>query len=370
MTTSNYDLVQDTEVIVYDPQLESDNQRFAEDITKLPHSTPIKPWSSDKLSDIIREATNLGIYTDKIPKYNQEAQQLGLITGNETLRTVIIQYPWKIYNRFLVVPPSDVFYKINYSRNACIISDAEQKAIANAKVGIAGLSVGGVVGTLLVRSGFLNIIGIDGGLVDGKDLNRSGFGQASSVGFPQAYSFKRSCLEINPFANIVANFAHLGSKEYSVEDFVRASDVVIDEVDALDVKWDIRVAAKRQNKAVFMGTDLGSSSLIQIEPPNVPPFFGRISSDIISDYKNDRENHQLKTQIAIAMIGGVSNVPHYYVRALEEARNKNLGYWPQVGEAAFLTASLLSKAIRSSLTGQIEALEVLVDLDNEIGRVR
>jgi hypothetical protein len=366
METPDSSSFQIPEVIVYDLQSEPDHHRFAEAITQLPQSTCIRPWQATHLSGIVAEAAAAGIYADKMPKYAQEARHLGPLPETEALRPVVVEYPWRMYRRFLLVPERDMFYAINYSRNACIFSEAEQHMAKRVKVGIAGLSVGGVAGILLVKSGFLNIVGIDGGLVDGKDLNRSGFGTTSAVGLPQAYAFKTACLEINPFANINAYYAYLGDTGYRVADFVRESDIVIDEVDALDIKWDIRIEAKKQRKVVVMGTDLGSGALLQIEHPDTPPFFGKIHEDSIHAYKADPGNHALKTQTVVAMIGGAANIPPHYIQALAEAQQRKLGYWPQIGEAAYLTAALVSKAIRKSLTGAVASCEILIDLEDVI----
>ncbi len=350
-------------VLLYDMRSAADRQRFGEAITRLPAVAPVRPWQGTDLEAIIAEATQAGIYADKMPKYHQEALQLGLIQPGQTLDSVVVEYPWNTADRFVAVPPREILYAINFSRNACIIGDSEQQALAGARVGIAGLSVGGVAGTLLVRTGFLRIIGADGGLVDGKDLNRSGFGTAASVGLPQAHAFARACLAINPFADIRAIHAHLGSDAYGVEEFVRDADIVVDEVDALEVKWAIRVAAKQQQKAVVMGTDLGCASLLQVEPPEVPPFFGSVSEAQIADYRRDPADHLLKTRIALAMLGGPDKIPPHYARALAEAQQRRLGYWPQVGEAALLTAALICRAVRRALTGPVEPVELLVDLE-------
>jgi hypothetical protein len=211
-------------------------------------------------AQILRKASRAGILRSTLDKLLEEGEQLGLSRAQVESNPHVVEYPWMAFPRFVVLPEPAVYNRILYSRNACIISETTQRAMAGLRVGIAGLSVGGVAGVLLIRAGCTSITGVDGGMLDGKDLNRSGFGRASTIATPQAVAFERACLEINPYCDVEARPEFLGETGLRAADFVCRTDIVIDAVDSPQAKWDLRVAAKAAKKTVVMASDLGSAS--------------------------------------------------------------------------------------------------------------
>jgi molybdopterin/thiamine biosynthesis adenylyltransferase len=314
-------------------------------------------------SELLSRATRVGIFRDPLDKLTEEAAKIGLAEDRVRSNSHIVAYPWRVFPRYVLLPEPSVYNQIIYSRNTCIISETTQAALARVNVGIAGLNMGGVAGMLLVRAGCTSITGVDGGLVDGKDLNRSGFGKAADIATPQATAFKKACLEVNPFCDIRVYAAYLGGKGLSVHGFVRRSDIIIDAMDSLDVKWDLRVEAKRAGKTVIMASDLGAACLLQVERPDTPPFFDRVSSKDMEVFRSNPKNVEAKTALAVAMIGGERHIPPGYMKAMYEARQRCLGFWPQVGEASHLSAAIIANTIRDYVDDRLQTKEVLVDLD-------
>jgi hypothetical protein len=80
-------------------------------------------------------------------------------------------------------------------------------------------------------------------------------------------------------------------------------------------------------------------------------------------YRRGTPDVTTRTTLALAMIGGPANVPSSYLRALQEAQNRRLGFWPQIGEASHLSAALLTKTVRDHVEGRLTAREKLFELE-------
>ena len=86
-------------------------------------------------------------------------------------RDIWIYYPWN--NKAVRCVPEDLYFKLRTARNKNIITEDEQIHYRNAKVGIAGLSVGSTILSALVMSGGPKVLKIaDFDLIEITNLNR------------------------------------------------------------------------------------------------------------------------------------------------------------------------------------------------------
>lgn len=118
-------------------------------------------------------------------------------------------------------------------RNKGYISPETQEKIKNTTVLIAGCGVGSSIAEAALRMGFINIILLDGDVVDQHNLNRQ-FYNSNDVGKLKAKSLEKRLKKIYPKANIVSINQFLDEK--NAKQIVANCDIIFDTIDFLDIK--------------------------------------------------------------------------------------------------------------------------------------
>src|SRR5215472_2421922 len=186
-------------------------------------------------------------------------------------------YPW--LNLALRTVEPEALFELRTNRNRNLVTTAEQAALRQARVAIAGLSVGGNIASALVHHG----IGQMFCLADRDDLATSNLnrtqGRLLDVGLPKCQLAARAVLELDPFATCV--LFPQGLDDDTVDAFVAEGDIVFDEVDDFRIKVMLRLAARARRKPLLMATNLGDSVLIDVERWDRPdhslqPFNGQL----------------------------------------------------------------------------------------------
>jgi nitroreductase len=257
-------------------------------------------------------------------------------------------YPW--LNVALRTLAPDALFELRTNRNRNLVTTAEQAVLRQAHVAIAGLSVGSNVLAALVRHG----IGSTYSLADHDDLATSNLnrtqGSLIDVGTPKCRLAARAVWELDPFATCVL-YAD-GLDDDTVDAFVAASDVVVDEVDDFRVKVQLRLMAQAHRKPLLMATNLGDTVLIDVErwdrpPDGLQPFNGQLDGVSLRDLMRTGLAPEEVSRFAAQVIG-VDNVP---LRALASLPliNRELAGRPQVAGTASMAAGLAAMAARAVL---------------------
>jgi len=257
-------------------------------------------------------------------------------------------YPWlEVALRTL---ESGALFELRTNRNRNLVTSAEQDVLRRAHVAIAGLSVGSNVLSAFARHG----IGSTFSLADHDDLATSNLnrtqGSLLDVGVPKCQLAARALWELDPFATCIL-YAQ-GLDDDTVDAFVAASDVVVDEVDDFRVKVQLRLMAQLHRKPLLMATNLGDTVLIDVERWDRPhdglqPFNGQLDGVSLRDLMRTGPAPEDVSRFA-AQVVGIDNVP---LRALASLPliDRELAGRPQIASTASMAAGLAAMAARSVL---------------------
>lgn len=263
-----------------------------------------------------------------------------------------VYYPWN--NHLIHILPEELHTLLRTARNRNLITKAEQEMFYNARIGIVGLSVGNsVVNTMTYSGGPKHLRIADHDTLSVSNLNRIRAGiwqtglKKTDVALQQIY-------EINPYADIISfdDGITLGN----IEQFLvkpQKLDLLIDEMDSLYLKIQIRIYARKYQIPVMMVTDNGDGIMLDIErfdlDPSRPLFHGDIpEAELFSISPNISRPDAAKFIIRLVHPENVSRRMNESIYEL----GKSLYTWPQLGNTAFLAGCVASFAARKIITGE------------------
>jgi hypothetical protein len=276
-------------------------------------------------------------------KQMPEAQEaLKEYLENTDIPGVWIYYPYR--NIAIHTLPEDLYFKLRTARNKNIILEEEQQKYRQAKVGVAGLSVGSAIVSALTISGGPKVMKIaDFDTVEVSNLNRI---KASlpDLGQNKAEIAARSLWELDPFAEL--EIWDKGVSKETVLDFVSGLDIFIDEMDSIDVKLLSRLVAKEKRIPVLMATDNGDSIILDVERFDLEPereifhgLVGHFDQEAISNL-DFKQWLKLATQI----VG-----PEYLTERMQDTlleMGKSVPSVPQLGTTANIAGSAMAFVVR------------------------
>jgi ThiF family len=243
-----------------------------------------------------------------------------------------------------------------FSRNAPIISGAEQTALHDTRVLVAGCgSVGGSAVEPLVRLGVGSLVLADPDRYELHNLNRQVCLQ-SDVGRLKVSVLAERIQNINPLVE-VKTFPE-GITEDTVDDALRGVSVVFEGIDgagpSLWLKYLLHEHAATRRIPTIAGIDLGGKAVLFVfdyrRRPR--PYYG----------KGDREAFRTGNEAAATRSWlGVWPLPRDFLRIIRY-RTTHGGPWPQVTYCAFTLGSVVSRAILDLAAGRHVRHVVSVDV--------
>ncbi|WP_343849624.1 ThiF family adenylyltransferase [Algoriphagus jejuensis] len=271
-------------------------------------------------------------------------------------------YPW---NRSLVhVLPKEDFVKVRTIRNRYKITEEEQQAMSERKIGVVGLSVGQSVATCLAMErsfGELRIADFD--TLELANMNRIRT-SVTNLGLPKTQIVTREIAEIDPYLKVTV--FNEGLTDENMSQFFSEGgrlDLFIEECDSLEMKIKSRIKAKALGIPVLM--DTSDRGMIDIERFDLdsrrPIFHGMLSKfgeeealpSVIEKYRSemmmsilDFDNLSPSAKLSIGEIG------------------KTITTWPQLASSVIMGGAMAAYFSRQILSGHIkESGRVYVDLD-------
>ena len=256
--------------------------------------------------------------------------------------------------------------EIRTARNKNIITKEEQEKFYNFKVGIAGLSVGSHAAlTLTMMGGAKTIKLADPDEISGSNLNR--------IRYDYTYVGKNKCdvavehiYQMNPYADVGAY--PMGVTVENLADFLSGPpkiDVLVEEMDNLEMKIRIRLAARKLGIPVVMATDNADNVIVDIERYDLDPnlkLFNGVAGDLTLE-----EFQSLKPQdmplLATKIAGPHMVMPRMQASLLEVG--KTLYSWPQLGDAATLSGVAVSYIVKRLALGEnLKTGKLEINLDS------
>lgn len=300
------------------------------------------------------------------PKFKNDKEKLEeFLKKSKKIKGVYVYFPWN--NTVVYTLPENLFLEVRSARNKNLITKEEQQKFYNAKVGIIGMSIGSnILWPLLISSGgkFLRIADPD--TIELTNLNRL-FYPISEIGENKVIAASKKAYELNPFIKIDpwingVNLKNLGK-------FIKGApklDILVDELDDLEIKIQLRILARKHKVPVLMATNLGEKTIIDIERFDLEPereiFHGLLGEFNPDDFKN-LVSHSPKWIEATRKILNKELFSEKMMLSLEEVGNTLAGV-PQLGMTSLVSSSITALAISKIASGQnIQSGRYLIDLN-------
>jgi molybdopterin/thiamine biosynthesis adenylyltransferase len=163
-----------------------------------------------------------------------------------------------------------------YSRNAGILSIAEQLKLAESRVAVVGAGgLGGQVIVLLARLGVGTIVVVDCDLFDETNLNRQTLCTAETLGEPKALAAVEGVASINPGIRVIPHPARIDAGV--IDGILAGSDVVVDGLDNAPDRLLLQEAAGRLGIPMVHGALAGFEGRVMTVLPGdagVKPLYG------------------------------------------------------------------------------------------------
>jgi hypothetical protein len=264
--------------------------------------------------------------------------------------TTYVYFPWR--HTLVRLPDAELFLRLRTARNRYLIDDDEQRSWTGALIGIAGLSVGSSVLSACSLTGARRFRLAERDVLGPTNLNRLA-GSVCDLGTPKITLALRRTLEADPYAEIQEfpdGYQAESAGEFIGGDEIEPLAVLLEEMDDLALKVEIRVRARAARVPVVMVTDNGDNAILDVErfdlQPDYPLFHGR-AGDIEDDITGLNDPIR-RVSVASAIVGsGVTPAMRFSLTQV----GRTLPSWPQLGTAATVGGALGALAARLVVCG-------------------
>lgn len=274
-----------------------------------------------------------------------------------------VYFPWS--DRLVRYLPEALHTELRTARNRDLITADEQARLYDARIAVAGLSLGNAVATTIAVSG----IGRELRLADfdelgGTNLNRIRTSVAS-IGLRKTELAAREIFEINPYARV--ELFHEGIRGDNIDAFLGGPEPVsalVDEVDNAVMKVQLRAEARRRRIPVVGALDLADTIFVAVErydlEPELPLFGGRVPEALIDQIRPGSSPSLFIELCAHWFAAEFDARLSESVAAVMEGR---LAGFPQLAATAFTAGSAVTCAVKRLLLGRTTAsLVTRIDL--------
>jgi molybdopterin/thiamine biosynthesis adenylyltransferase len=259
---------------------------------------------------------------------------------------VYVYFSWN--NSVVKCIKHDDYFRLKTNRNQDLITYQEQKKLYDFKVAVLGMSVGSNIAFALTQAGISRkIVVADFDVLDTTNLNRM-MGGIHQIGLNKAVIAARRIYEDNPYAKVTLLLEGIskGVLERLLEN--REIECIVEEIDNIGLKIDIRRLAMKYNVPVLMITDNGDGVVLHVE---------RYDLGHNKIFENDTEYWKERITEPLTMagvgdiiihdiVGGHDKVDPKMLASVERVLKKELVSWSQLGSAALLGGVVTTIAIK------------------------
>ena len=272
--------------------------------------------------------------------------------------------PWR--NVIVKTIGEQDYYSLISNRNQDLITSTEQNQLRDFKVAVLGLSVGSNIARVLAQAGVSkNMVLSDFDLLDTTNLNRI-LGGIHQVGTPKINVIAEQILENNPYMSLT--YLDEGATISNIEPLLQNKliDCLIDEVDNLAFKIELRKLAIKYKVPVLMVTDNGDGIVLHLE--RYENGHDKIFGKDISYWKDNAPKGKLSKQAAGKLIienivGGPSRVDPRMIKSVQRVISKELVSWSQLGSAALLGGVASTFLIKQLVRGDLQQNDIRIYLN-------
>ncbi|MGW4841698.1 ThiF family adenylyltransferase [Nocardia brasiliensis] len=284
------------------------------------------------------------------------------------LTTRFVVYPWR--HTIVRVPEAEAFWRLRTARNRYLLDESEQRAWSAALVGVAGLSVGWSALSACALTGARRFRLAEHDRLSLTNLNRLP-ASVCDLGVPKLTIAHRRVLEIDPYSEVSAfpdGYTPAAAAQFlGTAPGAEPLTVLVEEMDDLPAKIDIRRRARAAGIPVVMATDNGDNAILDVErfdlDPRYPIFHGRVG-DLDDHTAAELADPAIRARVAQRIVG-TELTPRTRFSLTEVGRS--LHSWPQLGTAAAVAGAAAAYAARLVATGhQLPSGCYRIDLDRAL----
>lgn len=283
---------------------------------------------------------------------SHEALEGSLKKTPEIHEGVWVYIPWK--DVLVRILKQNDYQKLRLSRNKDLITDGEQSILETKNIGIIGLNVGnpGAIACALEGIGsYFKLADFDPLSLSNLNRFRAGI---SELGVNKATISMRQMLEINPYLHI--DVFEEGITQQNIFSFLEDPkiDILIEEVDNLKIKIQVRELAKQKKIPVVMVTGNGENVIVDIErydqEPDLEILSGFLDNSLIDQIKVIKKGEgTYEERIRLARdFMGEKYLDERLLSSFEKV-GKTLAGIPQIAESSFLRGAVLCHFVKHIL---------------------
>lgn len=269
-----------------------------------------------------------------------------------------VYYSWN--NHLVKCINGNDYYRLKTNRNQDLITAKEQKKLYDYKIAILGMSVGSNIAFVLTQSGISKEIYLaDFDELDTTNLNRILAG-VHQIGINKAVIAARRIYEDNPYAEV--NTFPEGINKNNLEKLLKNKEIncIVEEIDNIAMKIEIRKLALQYKVPVVMITDNGDGVVLHIERYDLghDKIFHQ-SPEFWDNKLTGKMNKELAGKIIMEnIVGGQDKVDPKMLLSVKRVLDKELVSWSQLGSAALLGGVAATVAIKRIALLESSALDV------------
>lgn len=277
--------------------------------------------------------------------------------------TRYVYFPWR--STLVRMPDAEIFYRLKTARNRFLLTGTEQASWGAARVGVAGLSVGAAALTTCALTGARSFHLADPDVLSPTNLNRIE-GSVCDIGVAKLTLAARRLLESDPYTEL--ELFPDGYDASNADRFLgtpsRSLSVIIEEIDDVAGKIDMRRRARVAGIPVVSATDMGDNVVIDVErydlDADYPIFHGRGEHFDDGDAADPRQ----KLQMAASIVGDTLTSRMAFSTA---QLGRSIASWPQLGSTAAMAGAVVAVVARGIVCGRdIVSGRYVIDIESLI----
>ena len=253
-----------------------------------------------------------------------------------------VYYPWS--NLLLRIPPKEDLRLLRTARNQNLITKKEQDTLFSSTILIAGMSVGSNVLDQMLHTGVGGkYILADMDTLEFTNLNRVKSG-LTSLSLPKVVVAARKALELDPYLEIY--IYEDGINDLAINELSKNGEeinLIVDEVDDIFTKMQLRDLARKLKKPIIMATDNSDGAIIDFERYDLDDsqqiFNGLIPYEILQKMSSGEMSREEIGQAVGRYFVGFDLVDSKLLESLKSVK-KDIPSWPQLGTAASISGVL------------------------------
>lgn len=274
-----------------------------------------------------------------------------------------VHYPWS--GELVHVLPPDAYRALRSDRNRFKLTPEEQDILATKTVGVVGLSVGNVIAITLALEGVCGRLKLaDFDTLELSNMNRIRAG-VHQLALPKAVLAARQIFEFDPYVTIEVELE--GLTEGNLDRFLLDPrlDILLDECDAIAMKFRLRERARELGIPVLMETsDRGMLDVERFDLEPDRPLFHGLVGDVPAHELLDIDSER-KATLMMRIIGATTTSTRAAASLMEIDRM--ISAWPQLASDVTLGGASATVAVRRLGLGQpLDSGRVYLDIEQKL----